>query len=126
LVEVFLFFLKGLWDLSEQVRNAPCFCLLNRETVLEEEEEEEEKEKKEKKKKKKKKKKGEGVMWGKEQGEIAATYKNHRGRTDRHTRRSAVLTIICGGRAVGAGCNSNHNNNNQREGSVKLQRAPHQ
>lgn len=29
---------------------------------------------------------------------------NHRGRTDRHTRRSAVLTIICGGRAVGAGC----------------------
>lgn len=29
---------------------------------------------------------------------------NHCGRTDRHTRRSAVLTIICGGRAVGAGC----------------------
>lgn len=64
--------------------------------------------------------------------------------TDRHTRRSAVLTIICGGRAVGAGCKSSHDNdhdddhdddnnnnsdnnnndNNQREVSVKLAKSP--
>lgn len=27
---------EGVWDLSEPVRNAPCYCLLQRETVLEE------------------------------------------------------------------------------------------
>lgn len=59
------------------------------------------------------------------------------GQTDRHARRSAVLTIICGGRAVGAGCKSSHDNddddddnsdnndNNQREVSVKLCKEPH-
>lgn len=32
---------KGEWDLSEPVRNAPCFCLLKRKTVLERRREEE-------------------------------------------------------------------------------------
>lgn len=114
------------WEnLSEPVSNAPCFCLLTRDSVGEEE--------------KKKNGRNGTVLWGEavrrdrgnvghQQGKITATYRrepNHCWRTDRHTRRSAVLTIICGGRAVGAGCNSNHNNNNnQKEGSVKLQRAP--
>lgn len=50
----------GVWDLSEPVRNAPCYCLLKGETVLEdrreqkkteaEEKEEEENRRKEKKK----------------------------------------------------------------------------
>lgn len=91
---------------------------------------------------------GDGTVRGEEGGreEVGGGSQPHRaenqppcgtGQTDRHARRSAVLTIICGGRAVGAGCKSSHDNddddddnsdnndNNQREVSVKLCKEPH-
>lgn len=60
---------RGKWDLSEPVRNAPCFCLLKkRDSVREEKEESERRTERWDSSERRGCERGEGAMWGKKQG----------------------------------------------------------